>query len=62
MLGYGGGAGSEEEERRREQRSDNAAPAYDPNGPVRIVGVGALTEEEKRSLRESERKQIAPSE
>lgn len=62
VLGYGGGAGSEEEDRRREQRSDNAAPAYDPNGPVRIVGVGALTEEEKRSLRESERKQIAPSE
>jgi filamentous hemagglutinin len=61
VLGYGGGAGVEEEDRRREQRSDNAAPAYNPNGPVRIVGVGALTEEEKRSLRESERDQIAPA-
>jgi len=58
VLGYGGGAGVEEEDRRRERRSDNVAPPYNPSSPVRIIGVGALTEEEKQSLRESERKQI----
>ncbi|MDC7986977.1 filamentous hemagglutinin family protein [Rhodoplanes sp. TEM] len=61
ILGYGGGDGqmrSPEEgdldERRRDRRS-GPAPVYDPAGPVQIIGVGPLTEEERLRLRAEER-------
>ncbi|NVO17593.1 MAG: filamentous hemagglutinin family protein [Rhodoplanes sp.] len=52
ILGYGGSQDGEERGRNREpeRRSDNAAPVYDPRGPVRILGVGPLTDDEKRTF------------
>jgi hypothetical protein len=35
-----------------------SAPAYDPTGPVRILGVGPLTEEEKPPLGEDEKSKL----
>jgi hypothetical protein len=61
LLGFGGSGGGEEEEKQRierQKRSENAAPRYNPRGPVRILGVGRLTEEEKESLSEDERQKL----
>ncbi|WP_456633047.1 filamentous haemagglutinin family protein [Bradyrhizobium sp. USDA 10063] len=61
LLGFGGSEGGEEEERQRnerQKRSENAAPPYNPRGPVRILGVGRLTEEERQSLSEDERQKL----
>lgn len=58
VIGYGGG---DDDERRRNQdqrRSDNSAPSYNPRGPVRILGVGPLTEEEKAALSEDEKQRL----
>jgi len=65
VLGYGGGADSPQDppnERQRrsndDRHSDNLAPAYNPKGPVRILGLGVLTDEEKRSLSEGEKHEL----
>ena len=62
VVGYGGGDGSEKQSspndgsrpKEQEPRSD-AAPVYNPNGPVRILGVGSLTDDQKKSLSEAEK-------
>jgi hypothetical protein len=35
-----------------------AAPVYNPSGPVRILGVGSLTDDEKQSLSEDEKRKL----
>ncbi len=64
FLGFGGGGDEYENEpddnnRRKtpKQRSD-AKPIYNPNGPVRILGVGSLTDEEKQSLSTAEKDKL----
>jgi Filamentous haemagglutinin family outer membrane protein len=64
VLGYGGGRGdppdnSDEQRRTNDgRRSDNIAPVYNPKGPVRILGLGVLTDEEKQSLSEREKNEL----
>lgn len=58
VIGFGGGE-DESQRKDREKRSDNAVPPYNPEGAVRILGVGALSDEEQRSLNEDEKKQIS---
>jgi hypothetical protein len=63
FLGFGGGDGTHESEppkgdsspKNQGQQNGDAAPVYNPNGPVRILGVGILTDEQKKSLSEAER-------
>jgi len=61
VLGYGGSQDSDDESIKRrtpETRTENAVPVYNPRGPVRILGVGPLTDEEKQSLSEDERQRL----
>jgi hypothetical protein len=58
FLGFGGSQGNDEESLQQGERrksSENVAPVYNPRGPVRILGVGPLTDAEKQTLSESER-------
>jgi filamentous hemagglutinin len=50
VLGYGGGNGTPDksDEERRDRRSEGQR--YDPNGRLLIVGLGELSEEQKRQL------------
>jgi hypothetical protein len=61
IIGYGGGDDSNDdgkERKRKDKRSENVAPSYSPTAPVQILGVGPLTDEEKRPLREGERQHL----
>ncbi|MFZ0839856.1 MAG: filamentous hemagglutinin family protein, partial [Xanthobacteraceae bacterium] len=61
IIGYGGSDDSNDEDKKRERkdkRSENVAPSYSPTAPVQILGVGPLTDEEKRPLREGERQHL----
>jgi filamentous hemagglutinin len=50
VLGYGGGNGTPDksDEERRDRRSEGQS--YDPNSRLQIVGLGELSEEQKRQL------------
>ena len=58
VLGYGGSQGSSDDDaqpgERRDRRSENTVPAYNPRSPVKILGVGPLTDDEKRPLEKVE--------
>ena len=58
VLGYGGSQGSSDDDaqpgERRDRRSENTTPAYNPRSPVKILGVGPLTDDEKRPLEKVE--------
>lgn len=43
---------------KKQDRQTNAAPVYNPKSPVRILGVGVLMDDEKRSLSAEERKKL----
>jgi hypothetical protein len=60
VLGFGGGDGdgspeSEEERRRRRSQGSQGQQTYDPNGAVRVLGHGALSESQMQSLTPEER-------
>jgi len=62
VLGYGGGNGNDatpdsEEDKRRKARDRQS---YDPTGSVQYVGVGALTDDQKRKLTLSEQSRLVP--
>jgi Filamentous haemagglutinin family outer membrane protein len=62
VLGYGGGDGNGvtpdgEEEKRRKARDRQS---YDPTSSIQYVGVGALTDDQKRKLTLSEQSRLAP--
>ncbi|QUS39900.1 hypothetical protein RPMA_14425 [Tardiphaga alba] len=55
VLGYGGGNDGEDEERRDKRRSDDRA-SYNPNSALKLIGNGALSNEQRQNLTESERR------
>jgi hypothetical protein len=63
FLGFGGGEGTSDQDspngknrsNKQGQQSGDPVPTYNPSGPVRILGVGSLSDEQKRSLSEAER-------
>jgi filamentous hemagglutinin family protein len=56
VLGYGGGSapGAAEDEERR-KKDERRSEGQDPNSPVRVVGYGPLTEQQKRLLSDAEK-------
>jgi hypothetical protein len=60
VLGYGGGNGNpvdgSEDERRRKSQDQRS---YNTNSAFQIVGVGALTEDQKQQLATSERRKLS---
>jgi hypothetical protein len=44
--------------RKNDDRRSDGAPVYNPNAPVRILGVGSLSDEEKQSLSEAEKEKL----
>jgi Filamentous haemagglutinin family outer membrane protein len=61
VLGYGGGDGNEvtpdSEEEKRRKAGDRRS--YDPTGSVQYVGVGRLTDEQKRKLTLEEQSRLS---
>jgi hypothetical protein len=62
VLGYGGGDGNDatpdsEGDKRRKAKDRQS---YDPTGSVQYVGVGALTDDQKRKLTLSEQSRLVP--
>ena len=60
VLGYGGGSSGEDDERPRndQQRSDVREPAYNPDSSVKLIGNGALSEEQQNKLTGKEREKF----
>ena len=62
VLGYGGGSGNDatpdSEEEKRHKAKDRQS--YDPAGSVQYVGVGALTDDQKRTLTLPEQSRLVP--
>jgi filamentous hemagglutinin len=59
FLGFGGGDGtprSGQDNDRSRKGSDHHS--YDPNSRLQIIGVGALTDEQKQQLAEPERHRL----
>lgn len=59
VLGYGGGEGNSPDSREKEgrPRSDNQQ-IYDPNSAFRLLGNGALTQEQQKYLTDEERSKL----
>jgi hypothetical protein len=57
FLGFGGGDNNEDMRRRQDEqrRSSIDGQTYDPSSSFKLIGNGALTEEQQRSLTEEER-------
>jgi hypothetical protein len=57
-MGYGAGDGQNYNvpaDDKTNNRHGDAAPIYNTDGSVRILGVGSLTDDQKKSLSEAER-------
>ncbi|MDB5607892.1 MAG: filamentous hemagglutinin family outer membrane protein [Bradyrhizobium sp.] len=60
VLGYGGGEDGNPEPRREDdqRRKLRNQQSYDPNSRLQVIGLGALTDEQKQQLLESEQRKL----
>jgi len=60
VVGYGGGEGGDTPAKKpaEDNRQSGVLPAYDPKSPVRILGVGPLTDQEKAAADEDIRQHL----
>jgi hypothetical protein len=58
VIGYGGGDGTAvpEQGKNKQQRSSIDEPVYDPNSELKLIGNGALSPDQQKSLTEDEKK------
>jgi filamentous hemagglutinin len=61
VIGYGGGDGTPAQQPQNDQRQKKPIQqsSYDPNGMFRVVGHGALNEDQKRALNDNERRGLS---